>query len=60
MTDPARACYGGFVDEAVIDLLQWLVGPIAWAMRSRVALGWPVDDHGAALIHFAARRYRRG
>jgi|GEM_PF-1660614 len=57
MTDPARACYGGFVDEAVhvIDLLQWLVGPIASGHAvTGNALGWPMDDHGAALIEFAA------
>ena len=55
MTEPELACYGGFADEAVhaIDALQWLLGP---ASSSRAAtgnhLGWPVDDHGAALLHF--------
>lgn len=53
MTDPALACYDGFVDEAVhmIDLVQWLIGPVAggYAITDN-ALGWPVDDHGAALL----------
>jgi predicted dehydrogenase len=55
MTDPARACYGGFADEAVhvIDTLHWLLGPV---LRGQAvtgnALGWPVDDHGAALLQF--------
>tara|TARA_R110002049_G_scaffold232379_1_gene404983 strand:- start:37188 stop:38150 length:963 start_codon:yes stop_codon:yes gene_type:complete len=58
MTDPELACYGGFVDEAVhvIDLLQWLVGPINSGQAiTGNALGWPVDDHGAAVIDFAAQ-----
>ncbi len=57
MTDPELACYGGFVDEAVhvIDLLQWLVGPINSGQAiTGNALGWPVDDHGAAVIDFAS------
>ena len=53
MTDPLLACYDGFVDEAVhgIDLLHWLVGPICsgHAVTGR-ALGWRVDDHGAAIL----------
>lgn len=56
MTDPARACYGGFADEAVhvIDMLQWLLGPGEdGAARTGNALGWPVDDHGAAVLRFA-------
>lgn len=55
MTDPARACYGGFADEAVhvIDALHWLLGPIQSAQAvTGNALGWPVDDHGAGLLHF--------
>lgn len=55
MTDPVRACYGGFADEAVhvIDALQWLLGPIrAGQAVTGNALGWPVDDHGAALLQF--------
>lgn len=55
MTDPDLACYGGFADEAVhvIDLAQWLLGPIrsAHAVTGTI-LGWPVDDHGAAVISF--------
>lgn len=57
MTDPARACYDGFVDEAVhvIDALHWLLGPIedGHAITAN-ALGWPVDDHGAAVVRFAS------
>lgn len=55
MTDPALACYDGFVDEAVhvIDMLQWLVGPIASGHAvTGNALGWPLDDHGAAVVMF--------
>ncbi|WP_292289868.1 Gfo/Idh/MocA family oxidoreductase [Marivita sp.] len=55
MTDPALACYDGFVDEAVhvIDMLQWLVGPIsAGHAVTGNALGWPLDDHGAAAVTF--------
>ena len=55
MTDPKLACYDGFVDEAVhvIDALQWLVGPITrgHAVTSN-ALGWALDDHGAATVRF--------
>ncbi|SFC15464.1 Gfo/Idh/MocA family protein [Salipiger profundus] len=55
MTDPERACYGGFVDEAVhaIDALQWMLGPIdsGHAVTGN-ALGWPVDDHGASVLRF--------
>lgn len=55
MSDPALACYDGFVDEAVhvLDALGWLVGPIAdgCAMTGN-ALGWRVDDHGAAALRF--------
>ncbi|MGR3496902.1 Gfo/Idh/MocA family protein [Citreimonas sp.] len=53
MTDPALACYDGFVDEAVhcIDLLQWLLGPVTSGHAVTAnALGWPVDDHGAAVL----------
>ena len=56
MTDPALACYGGFVDEGVhaIDTLQWLVGLIEKTHVITVnALSWPVDDHGAAVVSFA-------
>jgi predicted dehydrogenase len=56
MTDPAHACYGGFADEAVhaIDMLQWLLGPaVEGAARTGNALGWPLDDHGAAVLTFA-------
>jgi predicted dehydrogenase len=56
MTDPALACYDGFVDEAVhcIDLLQWLLGPAeAGHAITGNALGWRVDDHGAALLRMA-------
>lgn len=53
MTDPALACYDGFVDEAVhgIDLLRWLLGPVerGHAVTGRT-LGWRVDDHGAAVL----------
>jgi predicted dehydrogenase len=55
MTEPARACYGGFADEAVhaIDMLQWLLGPaVEGAARTGNALGWPLDDHGAAVLYF--------
>lgn len=55
MTDPSLACYGGFVDEAVhvIDALQWIVGPISGgAAAVGNALGYAVDDHGAAAIGF--------
>lgn len=56
MTDPTRACYDGFVDEAVhaIDALQWMLGPVksGHAITAN-ALGWPVDDHGAATLQFA-------
>lgn len=55
MTHPDLACFGGFVDEAVhvIDLAHWLVGPvrIARALTGN-SLGWPVDDHGAAIVCF--------
>lgn len=55
MTDPGLACYGGFVDEAVhcIDMLQWLLGPAqdGHAITGNT-LGWPVDDHGAAVLRF--------
>ncbi|ETX27668.1 Gfo/Idh/MocA family protein [Roseivivax isoporae] len=55
MTDPGLACYGGFVDEAVhgIDALRWMLGPVArgHAVTGNV-LGWPVDDHGAAILTF--------
>lgn len=56
MTDPALACYGGFVDEAVhaIDALRWLLGPVTTGHAvTGNALGWPVDDHGAAVMTFA-------
>ncbi|MBV0912794.1 Gfo/Idh/MocA family protein [Anianabacter salinae] len=56
MTDPGRACYDGFVDEAVhvIDALNWMIGPVhAGHAVTGNALGWPVDDHGAALLHLA-------
>jgi predicted dehydrogenase len=56
MTDPEAACYDGFVDEAVhcIDFLQCLMGPATdGAARTGNALGWPVDDHGAAVLSFA-------
>ncbi|MAM62996.1 Gfo/Idh/MocA family oxidoreductase [Maritimibacter sp. UBA3975] len=57
MTDPALACYDGFVDEAVhvIDALQWMLGPIAdgHAITGN-ALGWPVDDHGVAVVTFSS------
>jgi 1,5-anhydro-D-fructose reductase (1,5-anhydro-D-mannitol-forming) len=55
MTDPALACYGGFADEAVhaLDMLQWLLGPVAeGAARTGNALGHRVDDHGAAVLSF--------
>lgn len=57
MTDPALACYDGFVDEAVhvIDALQWLLGPVARGhAQTGNALGWPVDDHGAAVLRFCS------
>lgn len=55
MTDPERACYDGFVDEAVhvIDALQWMLGPVAAGHAVTAnALGWPLDDHGAAVLRF--------
>ncbi|MFA8386332.1 MAG: Gfo/Idh/MocA family protein [Pelagibaca sp.] len=55
MTDPKLACYDGFVDEAVhvIDMLQWLIGPITHGSAvTGNALGWRVDDHGAAVVTF--------
>ncbi|MEC7760929.1 MAG: Gfo/Idh/MocA family oxidoreductase [Pseudomonadota bacterium] len=55
MTDPTLARYDGFVDEAVhvIDALQWMLGPIETAQAvTGNALGWPVDDHGAANLRF--------
>jgi predicted dehydrogenase len=55
MTDPGLACYDGFVDEAVhcLDLLQWILGPVAEATaRTGRALGLGTDDHGAALLRF--------
>lgn len=55
MTDPALACYDGFVDEAVhvIDMLQWLIGPITRGSAvTGNALGWRLDDHGAAVVTF--------
>ncbi|SDY34736.1 Gfo/Idh/MocA family protein [Citreimonas salinaria] len=55
MTDPALACYDGFVDEAVhcVDLLQWLLGPARTGHAITAnALGWAVDDHGAAVLRF--------
>jgi predicted dehydrogenase len=55
MTDPDAACYGGFADEAVhcLDLLQWILGPVADASaRTGNALGHRVDDHGAAVLRF--------
>lgn len=55
MTDPGLACYDGFVDEAVhcIDTLSWLVGPITSGHAvTGNALGWSVDDHGAAVVKF--------
>ncbi|MEW5424202.1 Gfo/Idh/MocA family protein [Amorphus sp. 3PC139-8] len=56
MTDPALAGFGGFADEAVhaIDWLQWTLGPIETG-RAHLGnvLGWPVDDHGAAVFGFA-------
>lgn len=55
MTDPALACYDGFVDEAVhaIDTLHWLIGPIVQGSAvTGNALGWRLDDHGAAVVTF--------
>ncbi|MGR3363873.1 MAG: Gfo/Idh/MocA family protein [Maritimibacter harenae] len=55
MTDPALARYGGFVDEAVhaLDALQWMLGPVAGGHAvTGNALGWPVDDHGVAVLRF--------
>lgn len=53
MTQPDLACYGGFADEGVhvIDWLVWTLGPVAagHAVRGH-ALGFPVDDHGAAVL----------
>ncbi|MFW5641798.1 MAG: Gfo/Idh/MocA family protein [Roseicyclus sp.] len=55
MTDPRRACYGGFADEAVhcLDLLGWMLGPVAdGAARTGRALGLGTDDHGTAVLRF--------
>ncbi|WP_029059533.1 Gfo/Idh/MocA family protein [Stappia stellulata] len=55
MTDPTLACYGGFVDEAVhaIDALQWMLGAaVDGHAVTANALGWPVDDHGSAVLRF--------
>ncbi|OWY12154.1 hypothetical protein B6V72_13660 [Thioclava sp. F34-6] len=57
MTDPELACYDGFVDEAVhaIDALQWILGPIREGHAGTGnALGWPLNDHGAAILRFAS------
>ncbi|WP_306117529.1 MULTISPECIES: Gfo/Idh/MocA family oxidoreductase [unclassified Roseitalea] len=55
MTTPQLAGYGGFADEGVhaIDLLQWMLGPIADGQaRLGFEKGYPVDDHGAAVLAF--------
>ncbi|MPQ95308.1 putative dehydrogenase [Thioclava sp. ES.031] len=57
MTDPELACYDGFVDEAVhaIDALQWILGPVRKGNAvTGNALGWPLNDHGAAILRFAS------
>lgn len=57
MTDPALAVYGGFADEAVhvLDAMHWILGPVEDAQAvTGNALGWPVDDHGAAILRFAS------
>lgn len=55
MNDPAKACYGGFADEAVhaIDLIHWLLGDIATGTAMTTGMSDPtlaVDDFGAALL----------
>ena len=53
MSDPGRACYGGFADEGVhvLDLAMTMLGPLSpVALRRDAALGLPVDDHGTALL----------
>lgn len=55
MTVPELACYGGFADEVVhvLDTLAWLIAPIEHAHAvTGHALGYPVDDHGAAVLRF--------